>query len=319
MTKTGEPWTSGQESWRSSRGTPTVDGGLVYVISPQGLLLCCDANSGKEKWRVSLKEKFGGSKADSWGYSESPLVDGNLLLCTPGGEANTVVALDKATGEKKWSCSRPGDRGAGHASIVISKVGNQKVYVQTTGSGALAFSEKGELLWEFPIDKTTAVIPTPIIKGDLVYIPVGYGRGAALVKQVPAGGKVNIETVYPLNVKLANKHGGAVLVGDHIYCDSDDKGIPLCADLKTGEIKWQNRGLERVLLRRHCRRWASLIQFSDGMLALAKATADGYEQLGAFKLPGSGDRPSWAHPVIVDGKLYVRQQDKVLCYDISAS
>jgi len=318
-TKTGPAWKSGKEDWQSSRGTPTVDGALVYVVTPQGELVCCDSASGAEKWRKDFKKDFDGQKADSWGYSESPLIDGDLLICTPGGEKNTMVALNKTTGATVWSCSRKEDRGAGHASIVISNIGGIKVYVQTTGSGGLGVAKDGKLLWEFAIDKTTAIIPTPIVHGDLVYIPVGYGRGAALVQQVPGeNGAVSVKTVYGLNVKLANKHGGAVRVGDYVYSDSDDKGMPLCADLKTGEVKWQNRGPGKGSAVVIAGDGMLYIQFADGTLALAKASPEGYSEASSFKLPGSGERPSWAHPVIVDGKLYIRQQDKVLCYDVGA-
>jgi len=240
--KTGEPWTAGKPTWQSSRSTPTVDDDRVYVITPAGKLFCVSAG-GKEQWQVDLKAEFGGKKAESWGYSESVLIDGDNLICTPGGPENTMVALNKLTGEKVWSTQRSGDRGAGHSSIVISEVGGIRVYVQLTGSGPMGVrANDGELLWTFDIDKTTAVIPTPIIRDDLVFFAVGYKRGGALLRQVAQGDKVSVETVYELNKKLSNKHGGVVLVGDHVYGDSDDKGTPFCADLMTGEIKWKSRG-----------------------------------------------------------------------------
>jgi outer membrane protein assembly factor BamB len=158
MAKTGKAWADGKDSWQSSRSTPTVDGESIYVLTAHGELLCFGMD-GTEKWRKHLKDDFGGNKADRWGYSESVLIDGEKLICTPGGE-NTVMALNKNTGEKIWSCSRPGDIGAGHASVVISIVGDTKVYVQTTGSGALGVRAKdGKLLWSYPIGETTAVIP----------------------------------------------------------------------------------------------------------------------------------------------------------------
>jgi outer membrane protein assembly factor BamB len=178
-----------------------------------------------------------------WGYSESVLIVGYLLVCTPGGPQNTMVALNKLTGNTIWSTPREGDRGAGHSSIVISEIGGTRVYVQMTGSGAMGVRAKdGKLLWTYDIDKTTAVIPTPIIRDDLVFISVGYKRGGALLRQVAQGETVSVETVYGLKKNLSNKHGGVVLVGDHVYGDSDDKGTPFCADLMTGEIKWKSRG-----------------------------------------------------------------------------
>ncbi|MFO0921147.1 MAG: PQQ-binding-like beta-propeller repeat protein [Pirellulales bacterium] len=318
-TKTGEAWNSGQASWQSSRGTPTVDGNSVYVITPFGKLFCCSTANGSVEWSKDFKAEFGGNKADGWGFSESPLIDGDMLLCTPGGKDACMVAMNKKTGNVLWKCPHADDRGAGHASIVISNVGGTKVYVTTTGSGGIGVSKDGKLLWDYPIDKTTAVIPTPIVKDDLVYLPFGYGRGSALVRQVPGpNGAVKSEVVYDLNTKLANKHGGVVRVGDYVFCDGDDRGIPMCAEMKTGEIKWQQRGPGKGSAVVIAGDGKLFIQFQDGTLVLARATADKYEELGKFTLPGSGERPSWAHPVIVDGKLYVRQQDKILCYDISA-
>ncbi len=233
----GRPWNSGQPDWQGARSTPTIDDGRVYAINPNGSLVCCDAATGKQIWHKDLKSDFGGNKADSWGYSESVLIDGDRLICTPGGDKATVVALNKKDGELIWKCSRPGDRGAGHSSIVISNIGGNKVYVQVTGSGPMGISAKdGKLLWVYDIDQTTSVIPTPIIQGDLVFFSVGYKRGGALLKQVPgADGSVKVEQVYGLNTKLANKHGGVLILGDYVYGDSDDAGMPFCAEWKTGK------------------------------------------------------------------------------------
>lgn len=318
-TKTGSPWTSGKPDWQSSRSTPTVDEGLVYVVTPQGKLLCCKASDGKEVWRKDFEKDFGGKKDDGWGYSESVLVDGNKVICTPGGGTSTVVALDKKTGETIWTCKNPVDIGAGHASVVISKVGNTKVYVQSTGSGLMGFSEVGSLLWTYPIPKTTAVIPTPIIRDDLVFMPVGYKKGGALVKQVPSsGGGVSIKEIYGLNTALANKHGGVILVGNHLYGDSDDKGQPYCADLMTGEIQWKrtDRGSgsgSAVVVAGGDRLY---IRYASGDMSLVEANPAEYKEVGSFKIPESGERPSWSHPVILEGKLYLREQDKILCYDV---
>jgi outer membrane protein assembly factor BamB len=319
-TKTGEPWTSGQDSWQSSRSTPTVDGAMVYVLTPFGQLVACLVKDGREVFRVDLKEQFGGTKGDSWGYSESVTIDGQKLVCIPGGPQATVVALDKKSGRLIWACPVPADPGAGHASIVSAEVGGRRVYVTTTAGGAIGVDAKtGTLLWTYPIDKTTAVIPTPIVKGDLVFFSAGYKRGGALLRQVPGpGGTVTVEQVYPLNTELANKHGGVVLLGDHLYGDSDDKGIPFCAELETGKIVWKERGSGRNSACVAAGDGHVYVKFSDGTVALVKADPAAYQEVSTFKVPGSGDRPSWAHPVIVDGRLYLREGDAILCYDIRA-
>ena len=318
-TKTGQPWTEGQPTWQSSRSTPTVDGDLVYVVTPFGRLVACATADGREVFAVDLKETYGGKKGDAWGYSESVTIDGDRLICTPGGETNTVVALDKKTGRKIWSCPSPGDRGAGHASAVIAKVGGRKVYVQTTASGALGVeADTGKLLWSYPIDKTTAVIPTPIVRDDLVFFSAGYKRGGALLKQVADAGGVHIEEVYGLNTDLANKHGGIVLVGNHLYGDSDDKGIPFCAELLTGKVVWKERGSGKNSATVLAADGRIYVRYQDGTLSLVKADPSGYEEVGSFQVPGSGDRPSWAHMVILDGRLYLREGDDILCYDVRA-
>ncbi len=317
----GPPWTSGRESWQSSRSTPTVDGDLLYALTPHGELVCLESATGNERWRKHLLHDLGGRRGDGWGYSESVLIDGDRLICTPGGEAATMVALDKRTGEEIWRASRPGDRGAGHASIVISEVGGTRVYVNTTASGALGVrASDGQLLWSYPIDRTTSVIPNPIIRDDLVFFTAGYRRGGALLRQIPGdGGSVSMQVVYPLRTELTNKHGGVVLVGNHLYGDTDDRGNPFCAELMTGEVVWQARGSGRGSASMAVADGHLYIRWACGQIALVPATPDGYREQSTFRTPGSGDRPSWAHPVIAGGRLYLREGDLILCYDVSGT
>lgn len=316
--KTGPAWNNGKAYWQSSRSTPTIDGDRIYVISPYGKLFCVGSD-GKEKWQVDLKAKFGGKKADSWGYSESVLIDGDNLICTPGGAQNTMVALNKKTGKKVWSTSRKNDRGAGHASVVISEIGSNRVYVQTTGSGAMGVrASDGKLLWTYDIERTTAVIPTPIIRDDLVFFSVGYKRGGALLRQSARGKNVKMEEIYGLKPTLANKHGGVVLVGDYLYGDSDDKGNPFCAELMSGEIMWKSRGSGKKSASVTAADGHVYIRYSNGVMTLVKADPGEFQEVGSFKVPGSGDRPSWAHPVISGGRLYLREGNKILCYKISS-
>jgi outer membrane protein assembly factor BamB len=315
--KTGEAWDEGQPNWQSSRSTPTVDGDRVYVLTPRGVLYCWKT-TGEGLWHKDLKKDFDGKKADQWGYSESVTIDGDKLICTPGGPTNTMLALDKVTGEKGWSTSRPEDRGAGHSSIVIANIGGTRVYVQSTGSGGMGVrASDGKLLWTFDIDRTTAVIPTPIIRGDLVFWVAGYGRGGALLKQVPAPDHdVKMEVVYPLKPELANKHGGVVLVGDYLYGDSEDRGIMWCAELMTGKVQWKSRGPGKDSTSMVVADGHLYAHYANGVMALVKASPTAFEAVNHFEVPGSGDRPSWSHPVILDGKLYVREGDVINCYDV---
>jgi len=319
-TKTGDAWNNGKDDWQGSRSTPTIADGIVYVITPHGKLIGCEAENGTFGKAIDLKAALGGTKGDNWGYSESVLIDGDKLVCTPGGSQATMVALNKNDGNIIWKCTVPDDRGAGHASIVISEIAGKKIYVQTTASGAFAVdAETGELQWTFPIEKTTAVIPTPIIKDDLVYFVAGYKRGGALIQQVPGpGGSVASKEIFPLKKELANKHGGVVLIDDHLYGCADDQPIIICAELMTGDVVWKKRstvGGQKsaaiVAADGHL-----YVQYQNGILALVKADPAAFEEVSYFQIPDSGDSPCWAHPVIVDGMLYVRDGDNMFCYDI---
>lgn len=320
-TQIGDPWTEGPSDWQSSRSTPTIDGSRAYCLTAHGDLVCCDVAQGTEIWRRNLKSDFGGKKGDSWGYSESVLVDGDKLICTPGGEENTMIALDKSNGDMIWSAVREGDRGAGHASIVVSEIGTTRVYVQTTASGALGVrADDGKLMWSYEIDKTTAVIPTPIVRDDLVFFTAGYGRGGALLRQIANEGNVTIEEVYPLKSSLENKHGGLVLVGDYLYGDSGDNGIPFCAELLTGANRWKQRSKKG--------KGSASITAADGHLyilfsgnatmALAKANPRRYDEISTFRIDEGSDRPAWAHPVVTDGHLFLRKDDDIYCFDLRA-
>ena len=319
-TKTGKPWTSGSPTWQSSRGTPTVDGNVVYVVTPFGQLICLDVADGHERWRKSLKDDFGGKKGDNWGYSESVLIDGDRLICTPGGPKETMVALNKHTGELIWKAVRPDDRGAAHSSIMISEIGGTRVYVQDTASGPIGVrAEDGRLLWSYAVDRTPAIIPTPIIRGDLAYFSIGYKRGGLLLKQIPtADGGVKIKEIYSLKPPMANKHGGVVLIGKYVYGDTEDSGVPFCAEMMTGKIMWKHRGSGRGSAAMTAADGHLYIHYADGTMVLAPAQPTSYTEVGSFKVPGSGERPSWSHPVILDGKLYLREHDHVLCYDVRA-
>lgn len=317
-TKLGKPWNTGQETWQSSRSTPTVDGDHIYYMTPSSSLVCLTTADGKEVWRKSLRNDFKGNKADQWGYSESPLIDGDRVIVTPGKAANTMVALDKKTGNLIWSAKVEGDTGAGHASIVISEVGGKKVYVQTTGSNIMGVqASDGKVFWKKPIG-ATAVIPTPIVKDDLVFAVAGYGTGGTLFKQVADGDDVKVEQLYDYKKTLANKHGGVVLVGDYLYGSADDKPIIWCANLMTGETEkgWEKRGGGSGSVAITAADGHLYARFANGVIALVKASPGAYQEAGSFKIPHSGPRPSWSHPVIANGKLYLREGDFILCYDI---
>lgn len=323
-TKLSDAYNGGQPDWQGSRSTPTVDGDRVYYMTPQGDLVCLKTADGSIVWRKNAKADFEGNKGDSWAYSESPLVDGDKVVFTPGKPKNTIVALNKSTGDKIWSAGMEGDSGAGHASIVVAEVGGVRLYVQTTASGAYGIrANDGKVLWKYPFKtRITAVIPTPIVKGDLVFIVAGYGTGGgALLRLVGSGdGSVRMEEVYGLKADLKNKHGGVVLLGNKLYGSKDDSPIIWCADLMTGELQtgWGVRTSGTGSAAITAADGHLYIRFARGSMALAKAGAEKYQESGSFKIPHFADSKmqSWSHPVVTDGKLYLREGDWIMCYDV---
>lgn len=321
IAQTGPAWNGhpSQPSWNGARCTPTVDDNRLYVINADGTLFCL-STSGKIVWQKSLVKELGGKKHDSWGYGESPLVDGDRLICTPGGSEATLVALDKSSGELIWKCSRPDDVGAGHSSVVITHVGGKKIYVQNTAGGPMGVdAESGELLWDYDIPAPVAFIPTPVVRDDYVFTVAGYGTGGALLQQIVGrDGKVSVKEIYGLNRELDTKHGGVILVGDYLFAGNQDRNQIYCANFLTGEVVWKKRGSGTGSTTVMFADGKLIARFQNGTVALAKISSDGYEEVSSFQTPGSGRgaMPSWAHPVVSDGKLLLREDDVVLCYDI---
>ncbi|TWU15676.1 outer membrane biogenesis protein BamB [Allorhodopirellula heiligendammensis] len=318
-TKTGSAWDEGQPTWQGSRATPTVDGDRVYVLTPAGGLYCCATSDGDVLWKHDLKADFGGKKADQWGYSESPLVDGDNVVCTPGGEQSTMIALNKLNGNLVWTAIHPGDQGAGHSSIVPTEFAGTKMYIQNTAGGPISVAaDTGQLLWAYEMKPPTAFIPSPVVKDDLVFSTAGYGLGGALIRQVSRGnGKFEVEEIYPSNPKLANKQGGVVRIGDYIYGGSDGSNRVLCIEMLTGEVQWEARGAGRNSISVAAAGERLYLHFSDGTMVLAEANPAEYVEISEFKTPNTDDRPTWALPSIANGRLYLREDDSIFCYDIS--
>jgi outer membrane protein assembly factor BamB len=298
-----------------TRSTPTVDGGRVYALGQHGDLVCLDAASGREQWRKSFTKDFGGKMMSGWGYAESVLVDGDHVVCTPGGPKGTIVALDKDTGKTVWRTKGFTDSAA-YCSIVVAEIGGVRQYVQMTDAGVVGVAaDGGKVLWRAPRKGETAVIPTPLVKGELVFVSSGYGVGCNLFRITPtSGGKLNAEQVYQNN-EMENHHGGMVVVGDHVY-GSSDPGILKCVELKTGKEVWHDRSVGK-----------GSVAYADGNLylrgeagpvALVEATPAGYREKGTFEQPDRSHDAAWPHPVVAGGKLYLRDQDVLLCYDVKA-
>jgi len=299
------------------RCTPTVDGDRLYTLGAGGNLISLDRKTGKVLWQKELVEDFGGKMMSGWGFSESPLIDGDSLVCTPGGSQGTMLALNKLTGEKLWQSTAITDNAA-YTSIVIATLADVRQYVQLTDAHVFGVLPKsGEVLWKAPRKGRTAVIPTPVVSDDIVYVTSGYGVGSDAFKVTSADSKFSAKELYS-NKVMKNHHGGVVLVGGYLYGYSDASGW-ICQNFKTGEAVWEEKsklGKGSITYadgHLYCR-----FEAEEGTLALLEASPEGYRELGRFDQPMRSKKNSWPHPVIANGRLYLRDQDILLCYDIKA-
>lgn len=323
-TSIGDVWAP--NGYAGPRATPTVDGAYLYVLGPHGDLACLETARGREIWHRNMHRDFGGRMHSGWGYSESPLVDGNKLVCTPGGPQAGIVALDKKTGRELWRSAIGrmgplGGDGAAYSSIVTSTGAGVRQYIQLMGRGVVGVDARsGKFLWGYNrVANGTANVPTPLVSGDYVFCSSGYRAGAALLKLVPApGGGVDAEEVYFLDGKqFQNHHGGMIMLGDYIYAGhGHNAGAPICLEWMTGKTVWRhNRGPGSGSAAVAYADGNLYFRFQNGLMALVGATPDEYREKGAFKIPAV-EQPSWSHPVVVGGKLYLREQDALYCYDL---
>ena len=309
------------QQYPAARSTPTVDGTALYALGSDGDLICLDTATGTVRWHKSLQAAFDG-KPGRWAYAESPLVDGDLVVCTPGGAKATLVALNKNTGEVMWKCAIPGGPIAGYASIVIADAGGVRQYVAYTGGGLFGVEAKtGKFLWRY--DKTTGPVGmsvlTPVVRDGIVYSGTDNLGGAAVRLSVQ-GDAAKADEVYR-GPKLPKTIGGAVLVGGYLYGSSG--GTVVCAEFKTGQLKWSERSVAPASV---CYADGRLyLHGQGGEVALVEATPEAYRELGRFAPPNpptqraNRGEKAWAHPIIANGRLYIRDADCLWCYDINSS
>jgi outer membrane protein assembly factor BamB len=295
------------------RCTPTIDGDRAYAISAGGILACLSVKDHSVVWKADLVADFGG-KLQHWGYTESPLVDGPRVICTPGGNKGTMAALDKMTGKVLWQ-SKDISEEAQYSSALAVDHGGKKQYVQLVSKKVFGIKpETGDLLWEADFPGRTAVIPTPIYNDGHIYVTAGYGVGCRMFKL----GSAAPELVYE-SEKMVNHHGGVILVDGKLYGHSD-KGGWTCQDWKTGEALWQDKSLGKGA----CTYVAGhLICLSEdkGVVAMIEASPAGWKEKGRFTLSPQTTlrKPQgriWVHPVVLDGRLYLRDQEIIHCYDV---
>jgi len=295
------------------RGTPTVESDRIYTLGGQGTLICAQVKDGKIIWQHTMQEL--GGTVPFWGYTESVLVDGNQVVCSPGGQQGSIAALDKSTGKTLWQSKGFTDN-VHYSSLIPADHNGQRQYIKLTEKSVAGIGAKdGKLLWRSDFPGRTAVIPTPIFKDGFVYVTAGYGAGCKLIK-LGAGDQAS--DVYD-NKVMKNHHGGVILIGEHVYGHSDGSGW-VCQNFKTGEEVWNAKNLGKGAIGYADEMFYCLDERS-GTVALIEASPKGWNEHGRFKLdPQSTIRSRqgaiWTHPVIVNGKLYLRDQDLIYCYDV---
>ncbi len=295
------------------RGTPAFDEGQIYALGGNGDLASLDARTGEQSWRKNILQEFGG-KNIRWGISESVLIDGDRLICTPGGSNGTIVALNKNNGKPQWRANVPGNSAAGYSSAIVAEVDGVRQYVQFLAIGVVGVkSDTGEFLWGSDASANgTANCSSPLFADNMVFSASGYGKGGAMVKLAAKGRKVAVTPGYHTN-KMESHHGGMVLLDGHVY-GSSDPGVVRCLELETGSVKWENRSVGKGSIT--CADGYLYVRSEKGPVALIEATPNGYNEMGRFDQPQRSDAEAWAHPVVSHGKLFLRDQDLLLVYDV---
>jgi outer membrane protein assembly factor BamB len=313
----GQSWqASERQSWAvpyaGARGTPTVDGDTVYHLSELGRLTAFNARTGEERWHLDTMKTFKAERPE-YGYSESVLILGEALICCPAGEDGYMVALDKGTGRTLWTNTDIKDP-VGNCSAVIADINGVNQLITLSATRILSFDpNNGHLLWDFPFanDRDNNVADV-IVNNGLVFAASGYGKGSILLQpRRQADGKFSVEPVWTSEL-LDNHHGGVVLVDGYLYGAGHESRGWFCLDFKAGRELWQTRG-------------KGSLTYADGHLycldergtmSLVKATLEKWDQISSFPVPRGGEGFHWAHPVVCDGRLYVRHSDNLYVYQI---
>ena len=300
----GPSWT---KSHSGTRATPTIDGEVLYLLSGNGKIACYRTRDGREVWTRDMAD-FGG-KPGHWGYAESLLVNGDQLYASPGGR-RSMVALDKKTGRTLWEST--GNGGSSHyCSPILVNSGSKSMLVNGNGGGLFALNVKdGRLLWSNDFSaNNTANVPTPAYADDHVFWANGYGKGGICMK-LSAGGSA--EEAWRTGDFVCH-HGGYVIHEGYIY--GNHSGGWTCMELKSGKEMWNEKGVGKGSL---CYADGMLYTFgeSGGKMGLVSCRSDRFEQKGEFRVDGGG--PSWAHPVVAGGRLYLRYAQNLYCYDVKA-
>jgi len=302
--------------------TPTVAGDLLYVVGLGGNVACLQAKDGAIVWQRDLRGDFG-APVPTWSFRESPLVDGDRVIVTPGAADATLAALDKLTGKTIWKSQVPGNPPAAYSSAIAVEFDGQRQYVQFTAKGVVGVAAAdGAFLWRYdaPANSHGINISTPLHHQGQVFAASAYGQGGGLVKlSRAADGGVQAEEVYFTN-KMQNHHGGMILLDGSLYGANggNSGGYLLALDFETGEVLWDQRAEGRLAPKGSVAFADGRIYYrtEEGTMLLVEPSTEQYVERGRFEQPHRSDKPSWAHPVIANGRLYLRDQDVLLAYDV---
>jgi outer membrane protein assembly factor BamB len=308
-----------QPPYPMARSTPALDGDRLFAFSSDGDLACLRAATGEVVWRKSVRKEFGGVPG-TWGYGESPLIDGDAVVVTPGGATATIVALNKATGALIWKSAVPGGDKAAYASAIAAEAAGRRQYIQFLDKGVVGVDAKnGTFLWRYTgTAGGPANIASPIAKGNYVYTTNARRFNGGLVQLTAVANGVTAEQVY-LGRDMPNTLGGQVLVGDVLY-GTNQQG-PAAADFATGRIHWQEAAFgPAAVLHADDRLY---FHAESGEVALVDATTEGYREKGRFTPPNPPKRRdsrerAWSYPVVANGRLYIRDLGCLWCFDVKA-
>lgn len=304
--------------------TPTVDGERLYVMGLDGNVACLRVADGAIVWQRRLRDDFS-APLPTWSFRESPLVDGEKVIVTPGAPGATLAALDTLTGKTIWKSAVPGDPKAAYSSAIAIDLGGQRQYVQFTEKGVVGVAATdGAFLWRYdaPANNFGINISTPLHHDGQVFAASAYGIGGGLVKlSRDAGGSVRAQEVYFTN-KMQNHHGGVILHDGTLYGANggNSGGYLLALDFRTGKVLWDQRAEGRKAPKGSVAFADGRIYYrtEDGPVLLIEPSPKEYLERGRFDQPGRSGKPAWAHPVVANGRLYLRDQDVLLAYDVRA-
>lgn len=310
----GQAWST---SHPGARGTPTISGDRLYHESPLGHIVCLDAKTGTEIWNINILKEFDSANI-RFALAESVLIDGDRLICCPGGKTASVVALDKNTGKTVWAAKPTGEL-ANYATPVLIEYRGLRIVLTMSQKGLIGVNaDSGELLFRHPFGTSHDVNATsPIFHNGQIFITSGYGAGSEMLKLIVDGKKASVESVWR-SKELDNHHGGVVLLDDHLYGAAHqlNGGRWICLAWNDGEKKYAEKGVGKGSLT--CANGMLYCWSEKGRVGLVPATPTKHEPVSEFTVAKGGEGPTWAHPVVCGGRLYLRHGNLLHAYDIRA-